>query len=479
MDADRYTGGRMSTIPPMPFPLRSDSYKLTHWRQYPPGTTEVYSYLESRGGRFPQTVFFGLQPYLRSYLSGSVVSAEDVVTADRLAAAHFGRPGIFNRTGWMHIVEQHGGRLPVEIRAVAEGTPVPTHNVLMTIRNTDPACYWLPNFLETLLLKVWYPTTVATLSGAMLHVIQAAMKRSGDDPTAANMMLHDFGYRGVSSEESAGLGGAAHLVHFRTSDTLIANMLLRAHYAGPHTPADWMPATSVVATEHSTMTAWGRDHEVDAYRNVLVEYPEGILSIVVDSFDVYRAAEEMFGGVLREQVLARDGLLVLRPDSGDPVQVLLRLLPALAERFGSTRNDAGYRLLHPKIRLLWGDGIGLESVERILDNVLAERWSAANLIFGMGGALLQKVNRDTQKFAFKCSSATVNGELRDVFKEPITDPGKDSKRGKLALIRTPRGLETVHCPGNCEMNGDLLEPVFRNGEVLRHQTLDDVRARAV
>jgi nicotinamide phosphoribosyltransferase len=240
-----------------------------------------------------------------------------------------------------------------------------------------------------------------------------------------------------------------------------------------------MPSASVVATEHSTMTAWGRDHELDAYRKVLAEYPEGILSIVVDSFDVYRAAEEMFGGVLRDQVLARDGLLVLRPDSGDPVQVLLRLLPMLAARFGGTRNHAGYKLLNPKIRLLWGDGIGLESVERILDNVLAEGWSAANLIFGMGGALLQKVNRDTQNFAFKCSSATVNGELRDVFKDPITAPDKESKRGKLALIRTPRGLETVHCPGNCEMEGDLLEPVFCNGEVLRHQTLDDVRARAV
>jgi nicotinamide phosphoribosyltransferase len=468
----------MSTIPPIPFPLRSDSYKLTHWRQYPPGTTEVYSYLESRGGRFPQTVFFGLQPYLRSYLAGSVVTAEDVEAADRLAAAHFGRAGIFNRAGWMHIVQRHGGRLPVEIRAVAEGTPVPTHNVLMTIRNTDPACYWLTNFLETLLLKVWYPTTVATLSGAIFRVLEAAMKRSGEDPGPANMMLHDFGYRGVSSEESAGLGGAAHLVHFRTSDTLIANMLLREHYSGPDTPADWMPSTSVVATEHSTMTAWGRDHEIDAYRNVLTEYPQGILSIVVDSFDVYRAAKEMFGGVLREQVLARDGLLVLRPDSGDPVQVLLRLLPMLAERFGSTRNQAGYRTLDPKIRLLWGDGIGLESVERILGDILAAGWSAANLIFGMGGALLQKVNRDTQQFAFKCSAAIVNGELRDVFKEPVTDPGKDSKRGKLALVRTARGLETVHCPGNCEMQGDLLEPVFHNGEVLRHQTLDDVRTRA-
>ncbi len=466
-----------SLVPHVPFPLRSDSYKLTHWRQYPPGTSEIYSYLESRGGRFPATTFFGLQPYLRSYLAGAVVTAADVDEADRLAAAHFGSRGIFNREGWMHIVERHGGRLPVEIRAVPEGMLVPTHNVLMTIRNTDPACCWLTNFLETLLLKVWYPVTVASLSGAILQVLRSALGRSGDEPAAAHRMLHDFGYRGVSSEESAAIGGAAHLVHFRTSDTLIANVLLRAHYRGDATE-DWMPSTSVVATEHSTMTAWGRAHEIDAYRNVLEQYPDGIVSIVVDSFDVFRAAGEMFGRTLRDVVLARDGLLVLRPDSGDPVEVLLRLLPLLAERFGSTQNQSGYKLLHPKVRLLWGDGVGLESIERILDALLAEHWSAANLIFGMGGALLQRVHRDTQRFAFKCSAAIVDGELRDVFKDPVTDAGKESKRGKLALIRTERGLETVHCPGNGEMAGDLLQPVFRDGEVLRHQSLADVRRRA-
>ncbi len=469
----------MPTVLSIPFPLRSDSYKLTHWHQYPPGTTEVYSYLESRGGRFPQTVFFGLQPYLRSYLAGPMVSAEDVDTADRLTTAHFGRHGIFNRAGWMHIAEQHGGRLPVEIRAVAEGTVVPTHNVLMTIRNTDPACFWLPNFLETMLLKVWYPITVATLSGAMLHILEAALTRSGEDAGAARTMLHDFGYRGASSEETAAIGGAAHLVHFRTSDTLIANLLLREHYAGPAATADWMPSTSVVATEHSTMTAWGREYEVDAYRNTLAAYPTGILSIVADSFDVYRAADEIFGGALREQVLARDGLLVLRPDSGDPVEVLLKLLPILAERFGSTRNHVGYKLLHPKVRLLWGDGIGIDALQRILNGVMDAGWSAANLVFGMGGSLLQKVDRDTQRFAFKCSSVTVNGEERAVFKDPITDPGKGSKRGKLALVRTETGFETAQRAGNTETDGDLLQPVFRNGEVLRHQTLEEIRALAL
>jgi nicotinamide phosphoribosyltransferase len=347
----------------LPFPLRSDSYKLTHWRQYPAGTTEVYSYFESRGGAFLETVFFGLQYYLRAYLAGCVVRSDEIVAADRFAQGHFGRPGLFHREGWLHIVRDHAGRLPVEIRAVAEGTAIPAHNVLMTIRNTCPRCFWLTNFLETMLVKVWYPSTVCTLSREIHETLLQALAHTGEDLALADSMLHDFGYRGTSSEESAAIGGAAHLVHFRTSDTLAANFLLREHYAVGD--PDWIPSTSVPAAEHSTITAWGREHEVDAYRAMLSAYPTGVVSIVADSYDIFRAAREIFGGVLRADVLARDGVLVLRPDSGDPKAVLSALLPILADRFGSQLNQAGYRRLHPRIRLLWGDGIDLESLRQI------------------------------------------------------------------------------------------------------------------
>jgi nicotinamide phosphoribosyltransferase len=156
--------------------LETDSYKFTHWKQYPPGTEFVYSYLESRGGMFGQVVFFGLQYYLQRYLSGVVVTEEDVSEARRFVDQHLGL-GMFNYEGWMHIVRRHGGKLPVMIKAVAEGSVVDVSNVLMTIENTDPACYWLPNYLETLLLKVWYPITVGTLSRAIRRVIQDSCKR--------------------------------------------------------------------------------------------------------------------------------------------------------------------------------------------------------------------------------------------------------------------------------------------------------------
>ncbi len=463
---------------PIPFPLRTDSYKLTHWRQYPPGTTEVYSYFESRGGAFPATVFFGLQYYLRAYLSGAVVTAEDVEAAARFSAGHFGNAALFNGAGWTHIVEQHGGRLPVEIRAIAEGTRVPTHNVLMTVRNTCPECYWLTNFLETLLHKVWYPTTVATLSFEIKKTLRDFLTRTGEDPALASTMLHDFGYRGASSEESAAIGGAAHLVNFRTSDTVIANFLLRAHYAAQGADPDWMPSTSVPAAEHSTITAWGREHEADAYRAMLEQYPDGIVSIVADSFDVFHAAGELFGRELKPLVLAHTGVIVLRPDSGDPAAVLDRLLAILSERFGSYRNSAGYRLLDPKVRLLWGDGINLRSLSDILAHVTGEGWSAANFVFGMGGALLQKVDRDLLRFAFKASSVTVDSVERDIFKDPVTGPDKASKRGKLALLHDESGFRTARTHGETELPGDLLQPVFRNGEVLRHQSLDGIRALA-
>src|SRR5215467_5256759 len=238
--------------------LKTDSYKFTHWKQYPPGTQYVYSYLESRGGMFPQTVFFGLQYYLVKYLQGAVVTEDDVLEAQQFVDRHIG-PGMFNQPGWMHIVRNSGGRLPVTIKAVAEGSSVDVQNVLMTIENTDPVCYWLPNYLETLLLKIWYPITVATLSHAIRRVILGALERSGD-PSLIDFKLHDFGYRGVSSEETAGVGAAAHLINFKGSDTVAGIRVLQQFYQ-----TNEMEGFSIPAAEHSTVTAWGRENEERAY----------------------------------------------------------------------------------------------------------------------------------------------------------------------------------------------------------------------
>jgi nicotinamide phosphoribosyltransferase len=447
------------------FPLRTDSYKLTHWKQYPPNTTEVYSYLESRGGLFPATVFFGLQYYLYKYLEGSVVGRLAVEKSAELARQHLGSDH-FNYDGWMHIVNKYQGRLPVEIKAVAEGTVVPTGNVLVTIRNTDPQCYWLPNFLETLLLKVWYPITVASQSYHLRKELEYWLVRSGGTPAQADFMLHDFGYRGVSSEESAAIGGAAHLTSFLGSDTLIANMLLSNYY-----DADPISGFSVPATEHSTITAWGREGELAAYRNVFEQYPNDIVSIVSDSFDIY-AACRMYGDELRELIEKRDKPFVVRPDSGDPLEVIFKVLNILEEKFGATENSQGKRVLN-HVRILWGDGINSDTIHKILTATFAWNFAAENFAFGMGGALLQKCDRDTQKFAFKCSSITVDGQEREVFKDPITDPGKKSKRGKLGLYDSPEGLVTLPERGD----DGLLRTVFLNGEILNATNFSAVRER--
>lgn len=451
--------------------LETDSYKFTHWKQYPPSTEFVYSYLESRGGMFGQVVFFGLQYYLQRYLSGVVVTEEDVCEARRFVDQHLG-PGMFNYEGWMHIVHRHGGKLPVVIRAVAEGSVVDVSNVLMTIENTDPVCYWLPNYLETLLLKVWYPITVGTLSRAIRRVILSALERSGD-PSLIDFKLHDFGYRGVSSEETAGIGAAAHLINFKGTDTVAGIRVLQQYYA-----SQAMEGFSVPAAEHSTITSWGREHETEAYRNMLTQFPTGIVAVVSDSYNVYQASEKLWGELLREEVLGREGTLVVRPDSGNPRETVLKVLQILGDKFGYEMNAKGYRVLNPKVRVIQGDGVNFWTIQDMLMAINRAGWSADNISFGMGGALLQQLNRDTQKFAFKTSNVTVNGKDREVFKDPVEGHDKMSKRGRLAL-HFANGAWSTHRLKRDEVDpDDRLEEVFRDGEVLKMQTVAQIRERA-
>jgi nicotinamide phosphoribosyltransferase len=451
--------------------LQTDSYKFTHWKQYPPGTEFVYSYLESRGGMFEQTVFFGLQYYLKRYLSGAVVIEEDVAEAQSFVDRHLG-PGLFNREGWMHIVREHGGRLPVAIKAVAEGTAVDIQNVLMTIENTDPKCWWLPNYLETLLLKIWYPITVATLSRAIRRVFLSALERSGD-PSLIDFKLHDFGYRGVSSEETAGIGAGAHLINFRGTDTVAGIRFLQQYYGSTE-----MEGFSIPAAEHSTIIAWGRENEVKAYDNILRQFPQGTIAVVSDSYNVYEACSKLWGQVLHDRVLERPGTLVVRPDSGTPREVVLKVLEILADKFGYAANSKGYRVLNPKVRVIQGDGVNYWTIQDTLTAMNRAGWSADNISFGMGGALLQQLNRDTQKFAFKTSNVTVNGEDRDVFKDPVEGHDKASKRGRLVLHFERGAWKTMQTTRGAVDPEDRLRLVFRDGEVLVTETVAEIRERA-
>jgi nicotinamide phosphoribosyltransferase len=446
--------------------LLTDSYKLSHYKQYPAGTSQIYSYFESRGGEFEGVTFFGLQYLLKEYLEGQVVTQEKIDRADKIYAAHFGNPTLFNKAGWEYILHTHNGYLPIRIKAVAEGTVIPTHNVMLTIENTDPNCFWLTNFLETLLLQLWYPCTVATISREVKTLITKYLNETGD-PTTIDFKLHDFGFRGVSSVQSAGIGGAAHLINFMGTDTVAALTFIQEYY----TP-DGMFGFSIPAAEHSTITSWGRDNETDAYRNMLQQYPEGLVAVVSDSYDIYNACEHIWGEVLKDEILQRNGTLVVRPDSGEPKDVVLKCTQILGEKIGFIVNEKGYKVLNPKVRIIQGDGVNYESIGEILEHLKNHGWSADNVAFGMGGALLQKVHRDTQKFAFKCSCATVNGEDRDVYKDPATDHGKKSKRGRLKLVKEN---ETYITKALNEDGEDILQTVFENGKILREIDFQGVK----
>lgn len=446
--------------------LDTDSYKFSHYKQYPPGTTAMYSYLESRGGRYSETVFFGLQYQLKKYFAKPVTI--DMVNGAKQVAENHGLP--FNYDGWKYIVEKHGGYIPVKIKAVPEGSVVGTRNVLATVESTDPKVFWVVSYIETMLMRIWYPITVATQSWHIKQMIRSYLDKTSDDPEGQlPFKLHDFGARGVSSDESAGVGGMAHLVNFFGTDTVIALRYAKEYYGSD------MAGFSIPASEHSTMTAWGRDREKDAFENMLDQYGDGnLVACVSDQYDIYNAITNIWGGDLKQKVIDMNATLVIRPDSGDPKTVVLECLKRAEIAFGVTRNSKNYKVLD-HVRIIQGDGVNEDSIREILEAMTQAGYSTDNIAFGMGGALLQKLDRDTQKFAYKCSEVTVNGESVPVFKEPITDKGKQSKRGRLSYCKR---LGRYSTELGEDAWGDLLEIVYENGKIIKEVTLEEIRSKA-
>jgi len=444
--------------------LNTDSYKSSHYLQYPPKSEFVSSYIEARGGEYDKTLFFGLQAFIKEYLL-TPITQENIDEAKAIITAH-GLP--FNQEGWQYILDRYNGYLPIEISAVKEGTLVPLKCPLVQVLNTDPKLPWLTSYLETALLRaVWFPTTVATLSYSIKEIIRGYLEETSDNPKAElPFKLHDFGARGTSSDESAMLGGMAHLVNFQGTDTLSAIIGARKYYN-----AD-MAGFSIPASEHSTMTSWQREGEADAYANMVKEFGgEGkIFAVVSDSYDIYNAVSNIWGKALKEQVKASGATLVIRPDSGEPTQIVLEVMKRVYEAFGGYKNAKGYIVLDDSVRIIQGDGVDKEAIRDILEILKNEGFSAENIAFGMGGGLLQAVGRDDFRFAMKASAIRVDGEWRDVYKDPITDSGKRSKRGRLALTES---FETVRVE---ELEGEnLLVPVFRDGVLLRDFGFDEVR----
>jgi nicotinamide phosphoribosyltransferase len=448
--------------------LLTDSYKISHYKQYPSKTQFVYSYFESRGGIFEESVFFGLQYFLKKYFVGQVITEEKIQQAKYFSALHFGKEGLYNENGWRYIQEKYNGYLPVIIKAVPEGTVIPIKNVLITVECTDQNCYWLTNYIETVLVETWYPTTIATNSRECKKIIKQYLEETGD-LEGLLFKLHDFGFRGVTCPENAAIGGAAHLVNFLGTDTIPGIIMANNYYNSG------ICGFSIEASEHSTITSWGKQNENQAYKNMLDQSPTGLVACVSDSYDIYNACANIWGGELKEQIMGRDGTLVVRPDSGNPLEVLLKVLNILWEKFGGIINEKGYKVLDPHIRIIQGDGVNLQMIRSILQMMKENGYSADNLAFGSGGGLLQMFNRDDMMFAFKCSYIVVDGHGYDVYKDPVTSKAKISKKGRLKLINDNGTFKTVN---EFQPGKDLLVTVFENGNLITEYSFDEVRERA-
>ncbi len=450
----------------------TDSYKLSHYSQYPEGTQYVSSYVEPRSawGQIDKVMFFGLQMELAK-LAGCVVTQTMLDEATPFLKAH--GFDIF-AGGWQYIIDECNGRLPIKIEALPEGTLAPVSIPQLRIENTDPKCYWLVSYLETRLLRaIWYPSSVASLSYFVMTEIRKRLAITDGDVAGAEFKLHDFGARGATCFEAAGIGGVAHLVSSMGTDTIAGLVYARNFYGAE------MAGFSIPASEHSTMTAAGEAGELDQMRQFLRVNPEGIIACVSDSYDLMRAVKDYWGGALKDDVLARDGVLVVRPDSGDPLKIVPDVIEALMAKFGYSLTKQGYRILPEKVRVIQGDGVSKDSILQIMDVMMDRGLAIGNTAFGMGGGLLQKVDRDSFGYAMKASAVYYDNKWHDVFKDPITAKGsKTSKKGKQGVMRTDSGAFVARPAANIPEGADAFRCVFLNGEIKQVQSFEQIRATA-
>lgn len=463
----------------------TDVYKLGHMDQYVPGCDKVYSGCIARKNlaNFPtdNTVMFGLQYILKEHLSQTITHTDVDQFMIRYEAVLGSKPSDDIVKKFRQLAKL--GYWPVKIKAVPEGTVLPNKNILFSITNTHPDFYWAVGYIETMILKVWYPITVATTSYHYKLLVHKFFKETVSDTPFVDFQVHDFGARGSSSEESCMIDSMAHLTCFTGSDSMIAiDAAMQYYKANLKTLMG-----SVPASEHSVMCSFGKEHEIEAFQNMLDKYPTGIVSIVSDTYDLWKVLTE-YAVTLRDQILTRDGKVVFRPDSGNPVDIIcgdpkadpntpagkgcIRLLDEL---FGSTINEKGYKVLNPKVGLIYGDGMNLTRYETALTKLKEMGYASSNLIIGVGG-LLRWHSRDSLGFAIKATNIEVNGKSIEIMKDPITDPGKKSHKGLMKLVYENGTYVTYDQVSKEEEETGLLQTVFENGKVVKEYTFDEIRA---
>lgn len=480
--------------------LLTDFYKIGHPFQYPKGTEYVYSNLTPRKSRLPEVnemVLFGLQYFIKAYLIDRFdrdffEQDLDKVLNDykRVVKASLGT----DLPDYEHIAELHDHqRMPVIIKALPEGSRVPMRVPYLTIVNTEPRFYWVTNFLETLMSSLlWQPSTSATLAYEYRKLLNGWADKTGMDADSVQWQGHDFSFRGMSSLESAILSGMGHLLSFTGTDTIPAILALEEFYGADCSKE--LVGGSVAATEHSVMCAGGCDKEFETFKSLITEvYPNGILSIVSDTWNLWKVLTD-FMPRLKDVIMARDGKIVIRPDSGDPVDIicgksagyakdmpeLKGVIELLDNTFGHTTNKQGYMVLNDKVGAIYGDSITLSRANQIAER-LAVKGYASQCVLGIGSYTYQYNTRDTFGLAMKATNVVVNGESRAIFKTPVTDDGtKNSAKGLLRVERQqvsgkPDSFILFDQQTPDQEAGGALETVFKDGVITRTQTLKEVR----
>lgn len=481
----------------------TDAYKLDHRRQYPEGTTKVYSNFTPRGSRIPgvdRVVFFGLQAVLSDLVERfetdffGVARPKAVGSYHEMLVSVLG-PEAAEVIGVEHVEELWDlGYLPLEFKALAEGTLVPMRIPVFTVENTHPDFFWLVNYFETFLSsELWLPMTSATQAHHLRELLDLWALKTTGSTEGVQWQAHDFSYRGMSDSRAAAASGAGHLLSFTGTDSIPSIAYLQQYY-----DASGLVGASVAATEHSVMCAGGEEDELQTFQRLLDLYPTGIVSVVSDTWDLWNVITNILPQI-KDQVLAREGKLVIRPDSGDPVEILtgrlrghypiedptaadLGVIELLWNEFGGTINDQGYKVLDPHIGAIYGDSITYDRAEQIVTRLAAKGFASTNVVLGVGSYTYQYVTRDTFGFAMKATWVEVNGEGRNLQKDPVTDNGlKKSATGRLSVYRDLETgeLKLTEKANKFQEDAGNLRPVWKNGEFVKRYTLDEIRGRLV
>lgn len=480
-----------------------DFYKTDHRRQYPAGTTEVYSNFTSRSGKLGKVLkenydnkisFFGLQYFLQDFLINawndhffSQPKQEVVARYKRRMDTSLGKDSIDTS----HIAALHDlGYMPLKIKALPEGMRVPIGIPVFTIVNTHPDFFWLTNYIETVISSyLWKPCTSASTAFEYKKLLTDYAVKTGSPKEFVQFQAHDFSFRGMSALQDAALSGAGHLTAFWGTDTVPAIDLVEDYYNA--NAEKEMVGCSVLATEHSVMCMGMKDGELATFKRLITElYPNGIVSIVSDTWDFWRVVTE-YTVTLKNEIMARNGKLVIRPDSGDPVKIVTGdpdapvgtpehkgAIKCLWDVFGGTKTDRGYKVLDSHIGLIYGDSITLERAQAILKKLEEDGFASSNVVFGVGSYTYQYVTRDNFGFAMKATSGVVNGERRDIFKDPKTDSGtKKSAKGLLRVEQKDGRLVLFDQQTEAQEAEGLLEIIFQDGKIIKPVSLSEIRRR--